>query len=83
MKKGLITEKTDRDILKEARSLRGLTQTVLADQLGMKQNALSAYLLRSRMSVDGFTKILDALEYDVVVIDRRSGETMWKVEVEK
>ena len=83
MAKKVITEMNDKEILKTARAERGVTQVVLADRLGMLQTALSANMMRQRMSLGMFTKILDAMDYDVVVVDRKSGKETWKVEVEK
>ena len=72
-----------KDILKMAKNRRKITQTALAEKMGMKQNALSAYMLRNRISVWGFVKILNALDYDVVIVDRSTGEAEWKVEEEE
>ena len=33
--------------------------------------------------MDVFSKTLDALDYDIIIVDRENGEEIWKVEVEK
>lgn len=81
MKDIQVTE--DKEILAQARSERNVTQQVLACKLNMLQNGLSMNLSRPRMSLGMFTKILNALEYDVVVVDRRTGEAEWKVGVKE
>lgn len=73
----------DRDIIKYARKARGTTQDVIAGKLGIKQNALSQGVNRSRMSLWMFSRVLNALDYDVVVVDRETGEPMWKLLVEQ
>ena len=69
----------DKAILKEAMRERNERQTALAGKIGIKQSSLSTALRRDRMSMDVFAEILDAMEYDVVVVDRRTGEPMWQV----
>lgn len=78
-----VTELTDKAILKKAQRTRNMTQMELAEALGMKQNSLSGSMCRSRMSLGVFAKILDALDYDVVIADRETGNVMWKLEVDK
>lgn len=78
-----VTELTDKAILKKAQRMRNMTQMELADALGMKQNSLSGSMRRDRMSLGVFAKILDALDYDVVIADRETGNVMWKLEVER
>lgn len=72
----------DKYILRQARSERKIRQIDLADKLGIKQNSLSTAMGRQRMSLSVFRKILDALDYDVVIVDRKSGEAKWKVDGE-
>lgn len=83
MAKDMVEEMNDKEILKVARAERGVTQVVLADKLGMLQHSLSANMTRQRMSLGMFTKILEALDFDVVVVDRETGDIRWKVEVEE
>ena len=68
-------------ILQLARQRRKLTQVVLAGRLGVKQNALAQSLSRPRISLDMFTRILNAMDYDVVVVDKTTGEPVWKLDV--
>lgn len=68
-------------IMKEAIKERGKTQAVLAGALGLSQNALSNNLNRVRTSVQVFKEVLDALDYDVVIVDRHSGEQKWRLDV--
>lgn len=79
MKKNVVTELTDKMILKAAQKTRSVTQSVLGGRIGMSQNALSQNMNRSRMSLDMFSRILHAMDYDVVVVDRTTGEPVWKL----
>lgn len=72
----------EKEIMRVTRVERKVTQTVLAGRLGMSQNALSANMLRKRTSLGMFVNILGAMDYDVCVIDRETGEIKWKVEVD-
>ena len=83
MGKARVIEMEDRKILKESRSERGITQDVLAERLHMLRNGLSQNMTRQRISLGMFVKILDAMDYDVVVIDRTSGESKWRVRPEE
>lgn len=78
----VLATKVDRDVLKLAQKTRGVTQLALAEKLNMKQNSLSQNMSRSRMSLGMFGRILNALGYDIVVVDRDSGEPMCKLYVE-
>ena len=83
MEEKRVPVKFDRDIIKVARKARGMTQDVIAGRLGIKQNALSQGVNRSRMSLWMFSRVLNVLGYDVVVVDRDTGEPMWKLFVEQ
>ena len=74
-----IQVKEDSMILKDAMKVRGLTQIELADKVGIKQSGLSGAINRKRMALGTFNNILDAMDYDVCVVDRNSGEIVWKV----
>lgn len=76
-------EINERLILKKAQRSRNVTQGMLAEELGMKQNSLCQNMSRPRMSLGMFSKILDALDYDVVVVDRETGNAMWRLEIER
>jgi len=69
----------NKEILRAAMRERNMTQMKLADHLGMLQSSVSGNLNRPRMGLDVFIKILDAMDYDVVVVDRASREVMWQV----
>lgn len=73
----------ERAILRSAIKEQGTKQTSIASELGMQQNALSAKMTRERMSVDTFKSVLNVLGYDVVVVDRISGERMWTLDAKK
>ena len=79
----LIQVRLDKDILRSARKKRGITQVELAEKIGIKQNSLSQSMSRPRMSLGMFAKILDVLGYDVIVVDRESGEASWQLYVER
>ena len=73
--------RAEKDILKLAQKSRHVTQDVIAERLGVKRNALNQNMNRTRMSLDTFVKVLNALEYDIVITDRETGEQMWQVYV--
>lgn len=73
----------DKDILKAAQKSRHVTQDVIAEKLNVKRNALCQSMNRSRMSLGMFSKILDVLDYDVLIADRSTGEVVWQLYVER
>ena len=73
----------DKDILKLAQRSRRVTQDVIAEQMNVKRNALCQSMNRSRMSLGMFAKILDVLDYDVVIVNRETGEADWQLYVER
>ena len=68
-----------KDILRKAIQERGTTQVAVADLLGMYQSGLSSLINRPNMTMYGFGTVLNAMNYDVAVVDRETGEVMWKV----
>ena len=70
---------TSNTILRSAMLVRGEKQVSLSSKMGIQQASLSGNLNRTRMGLDVFVKILDVMDYDVVVIDRTTGEEKWKV----
>ena len=68
-------------ILKASIKERGITQVELADRIGIRQSTLSDNINRRRMSLKVFGEVLNAMEYDIAVVDRSTGEIMWKVDV--
>ena len=71
----------DRDILKAALKKRNMTQVMLSERLGMKGSALSQNMSRQKMSLGMFTKILSAMDYDVVIRDRTTGEIVFQLDL--
>ena len=67
-------------VMKASMKARCITQKELAEKLGTTQNNLSGNMNRVRTSMDVFKGVLNALDYDVAVIDRRTGEIVWVVE---
>ena len=67
------------DIIRNAMIDRGMLQIDLADKLGVLQSSVSGNINRKRMSLDVFSKMLDAMNFDIGVVDRETGEVMWKV----
>lgn len=74
--------RVDKSILKLAQRSRHVTQEVIANTLNMKRSSLCQNMSRPRMSLGMFAKILDALDYDVVVVNRETGEAEWQLYVE-
>ena len=68
-------------ILKNAMKSRSMMQIDLADKLGVLQSSISGNINRKRMSLEVFNTMLNAMDYDVAVVDRETGEVMWKVAV--
>lgn len=71
----------DKKILRAAMRERNMKQTELGERLGMLQSSVSGNLNRTRMGLDVFVKMLNAMDYDVVVTDRNTGETVWQVKI--
>ena len=72
---------TDSLILHTAQKSRRCTQKQIADMLGVHISSINRSMNRTRMSLEMFSKILDALDYDVVIVDRNTGEPAWKLGV--
>lgn len=68
-------------ILKAAIKKRNTTQTELADKMGMLRNGLCQNINRPHMTMDKFKEILDALEYDIYIVDRETGKAEWTLDV--
>lgn len=73
----------ERMLMKRAQKKRGVTQNVIAERLGVKRNALNQNMNRCRMSLSVFADVLSALDYDIVIVDRETGEAEWKLLVEQ
>ena len=76
-----IPAKESSDILKRAIKERELTQVEVADRIGIRQSGLSGLINRPKMTMYGFGTVLNAMDYDIVVVDRNTGEVIWKVAV--
>ena len=76
----MLVKKSGGAAIRSAMRERGETQVTLSEKLGMLQSALSMNICRRRMSLSNLYKILDKMDYDIVVVDRRSGETKWAIE---
>ena len=74
---------TDSAILKRAQRKRNETQVRIAEKLGIKASGMCGLMNRRRMSLESFAKILDVLDYDVVIADRETGDVVWRLEVER
>lgn len=81
MKNDDVTILNEQDVLRAAMLRRGTNQTKLADKMGMLRNGLSQNMSRKRISLEMFRRILDAMDYDVYVVDRKTNEVAWKVDV--
>ena len=77
----MLEEMNENEMMKAAMRERGMTQVRLAEKLGTTQNNLSGNMNRRRVSMDVFRAVLDALEYDVIVVDRQDGREMWRLEM--
>lgn len=73
--------KIENDVIRAAMKARGLTQMALAKEIGMSQNNLSNIVNRTRMSVMSVKELLDAMGYDLVVVDRKTGKQCWRIDV--
>ena len=82
MKTGNAIVLREQDVLRAAIRTRGTTQVEVAKKLGMLQGALSDSMSRNRVAVDKFKTILDAMDYDVYIVDRKTGEAVWALEVD-
>ena len=82
-KMGEVVILEDKGILRMALKRRGMTQANVASKLGIVPHAVSANMTRDHMGLDNFVKMLDAMDYDVYVVDRRTKEGVWCVDVEK
>ena len=76
-----IQAEEDKAILRMALKERGTTQVEVADKLGMYQSGLSGLMNRQKMTIYGFSTILNAMDYDLAVVDRETGEVKWKVAI--
>lgn len=72
-----------KQVIKNVISNRNHTQDAVAKKCGWKgQSALSTAINRENPSLDTIMRILDALEYDLVVKDRNSSNS-WVITKEE
>ena len=70
---------TEKEIIRKAMSVRGFNQTILANKANLKRQSNVSEMLRSKnLRVDNLVRLLDAMEFDVVVKDR-NGSDVWKI----
>ena len=74
-----IEKATEKKILSMAMTERGMKQYEVAEVLGIKPPSLSGSMNRTNIGLNVFAKILDVLDYDIAIIDRRTGEAVWQV----
>ena len=66
-------------IIKSAMASRSYTQAAVAKKAGWeRQSALSNAINRENPSMEAIFRILDAMEYDIIIQDRNSN-TNWKL----
>lgn len=69
-----------KDIIKTAIAVRGTTQEELAKKLGYSyQSGITNIVNRKDIRVSNLTKLLNAMDYEVVVKDRRTGKVLGEV----
>lgn len=73
----------DKMILREAMHVRGYSQAYLAEKVGYASQAgVSKVLLtKNSMRVDTFIKLLNAMDFEVVVRSKTKSGEEWKVEM--
>lgn len=75
---------TEQEVIKKAIKVRGITQAILAADAGFKRQSNVGELLRSRnLRVDNFVRLLNAMNFDVIVKDRNGNnrENVWKIDL--
>jgi transcriptional regulator with XRE-family HTH domain len=76
----------EKQIVREAMKVRGLTQAMLADAAGMKgQSNVSEILRGQTLKTQTLVRLLDAMGFDLIIKDRNGSnrENVWKVEYER
>lgn len=73
----------EKEIIRTALKVRGINQTILANRANLKRQSNVAEMLRGKsMRVDNLVRLLDAMDFDVIIKDRNGAnrENVWKVE---
>jgi transcriptional regulator with XRE-family HTH domain len=76
----------EKQIVREAMKVRGLTQAMLADAAGLKNQSNVSEILRGQtLKTQTLVKLLDAMGFDLIIKDRNGSnrENVWKVEFDK
>ena len=73
----------DREIVREAMHVRKFTQELLAKKTGYTSSAAISRILSvsNGMRTDNFIKLLDAMDFEVVVRSKTKSGEEWKVEM--
>jgi transcriptional regulator with XRE-family HTH domain len=74
----------DKEIIKEAMKVRGFTQSMLAEAAGLKRQSNVSEILRTQtIQVKTFVKLLNAMQFDVIIKDRNNGnKKTWVVDTD-
>lgn len=70
-------------LLKKAMQQRHISQVQMADMLGISKQTLYNRLNRNSISVTAAVGMFDLLEYDIAIIDRKTGEVIHEKGVKK
>ncbi len=76
----------EKQIVREAMKVRGLTQAMLADAAGLKNQSNVSEILRGQtLKTQTLVRLLDAMGFDLIIKDRNGSnrENVWKVEYEQ
>lgn len=76
----------EKQIIREAMKVRGLTQAMLADAAGLKNQSNVSEILRGQtLKTQTLVRLLDAMGFDLIIKDRNGSnrENVWKVEYGK
>jgi transcriptional regulator with XRE-family HTH domain len=76
----------EKQIVREAMKVRGLTQAMLADAAGLKNQSNVSEILRGQtMKTQTLVRLLDAMGFDLIIKDRNGSnrENVWNVEYEQ
>lgn len=73
----------EKDAIRKAMAVRGINQTILADRANLKRQSNVSEMLRGRsLRVDNLVRLLNAMDFDVVIKDRNGAnrDNVWKLE---
>ncbi len=70
-------------LLKRAMQQRHISQVQMADMLGISKQTLYNRLSRNSISVTAAVGMLDLLEYDIAIVDRKTGDVIHEKGVKK